>query len=168
MAQQVEFENVVASTRKAARYHGPAVRLALSREAPGSYRKRVPIHGPEMAAAAVRDVLSGLAQERFVALNLDIRCRLISVTNVAEGSFSACPVDPRVLFAAALLAGPATSLILAHNHPSGDSSPSSEDFDLTRRLCEAGEILGIRVRDHIVIGGDEFRSIRELRPELFR
>lgn len=148
------------------RYHVSAVRLALVREAPGAYRRRPLIRDPEAAAATIRDALSGLAQERFVSLHLDTRSRLLSVANISEGSLTACPVDPKVVFSTALLAG-ATRIILAHNHPSGDPAPSPEDLDLTERLCEAGELLGIRVDDHVIIGGQEHQSIRELNPRLF-
>jgi DNA repair protein RadC len=114
----------------------------------------------------VAEGLCDLAQERFIALLLDVRHRLLAVVTVAEGGLTACVVDPRVLFAAALVSG-ANAVLVAHNHPSGDPSPSAEDLDLTRQLVQAGAVLRLPVLDHVVVGGDDYRSIRELHPLLF-
>jgi DNA repair protein RadC len=151
----------------ALRYHAPALRLTLVREAPGAYRQRPIIRSPESAAAAVQEVLGSLPHERFVVLLLDSRGRLLGVANVSDGSMVACPVDIRLLFATVLLAG-AARIIVAHGHPSGDPSPSQEDKDLTRRLVEAGQILGVPVDDHVIIGGTEHHSLRSSDPMLFR
>jgi DNA repair protein RadC len=102
----------------AARYHAPALRLTLVREAPGAYRQRPIIRTPEAAAAAVQDVLGALLHERFVVLLLDARGRLLGVANVSDGSMVACPVDVRLLYATILVAG-AARVIVAHSHPSG-------------------------------------------------
>src|SRR5574343_609350 len=142
------------------RYPAPSVRLMLVRDASSSTRRHTYVRSSTDAYAAVRPVLESLAQERFVALLLDQRSKLLSVATVAEGGFSECPVDPKAIFAAALLSG-ATALILAHNHPSGDPTPSAPDLALTRRLVDGGTLLCIRVLDHIVIGNDNFVSLRE-------
>ncbi len=150
-----------------ARYHAPALRLTLVREAPGAYRQRPIIRTPEAAAAAVQDVLGSLLHERVVVLLLDARGRLRGVANVSDGSMTACPVDVRLLFAAILVAGAARAIV-AHSHPSGDPSPSPEDRNLTRRLVEAGQLLGVPVDDHVIIGGAEHHSLRSSDPGLFQ
>jgi DNA repair protein RadC len=90
-------------------------------------------------------------KEHFVALHLDSKNRLVCIDLVASGSMSACIVHPREVFKSALLSS-AAALILVHNHPSGDPSPSREDTEITKRLREAGDLLGVRVLDHIIIG----------------
>ena len=93
-------------------------------------------------------------------LALDARNRPIGANTVSMGSLSASIVHPREVFKFAILAN-ASSLILAHNHPSEDRSPSSDDIALTRRLVQAGELLGIEVLDHVVMGGQDFLSFKE-------
>jgi len=78
----------------------------------------------------------------------------MSVTVVAEGSSDTCPVDPREVFRTAVAEG-ASSVLVAHNHPSGDPTPSADDLVLTERLICAGEVLGLPVIDHLVVGGGE-------------
>ncbi len=99
-------------------------------------------------------------REHFVCLHLDSRNRVTSMETVAVGTLNASLVHPREVFKAAILAN-AASVIVAHNHPSADVTPSSEDIALTKRLMEAGEILGIEVLDHIVVGGERFTSCKE-------
>lgn len=95
--------------------------------------------------------LSKETKEHFVALHLDGKNRIICYDTVSIGSLGASIVHPREVYKAALLSSAAAVLFL-HNHPSGETTPSREDFEITRRLREAGELLGIRVLDHIIIG----------------
>ncbi|MBM4268749.1 MAG: DNA repair protein RadC [Deltaproteobacteria bacterium] len=104
--------------------------------------------------------LAGLRQERFYVLLLDGKGRLQSEVRVSEGTLTASLVHPREVFRFALREA-AASLILAHNHPSGDPTPSPEDESLTRRLCSAGELLGVRILDHVVIGSSTWLSFAE-------
>ena len=102
----------------------------------------------------VADAFSFLRQEskeHFLALHLDSKNKLICIDHVSSGSLSACVVHPREVFKSALLSS-AAALILIHNHPSGDSTPSREDHEITKRLKDASELLGIRLLDHVVIG----------------
>lgn len=147
------------------KYAAPTVRLMLVREAPGAYAQRVVIKDAHAAYRAVREALEILPHERFVALLLDAKNRLLSVAHIADGGITGCPVDPRILFAAALLAG-ANAVIVAHNHPSGDCQPSPEDFALTKKLAQAGVTIGVRVADHIVVGSGEFYSMQDHQPSL--
>ena len=89
-------------------------------------------------------------REMFVVLHLDVRNRVVAHEITSIGSQTASLVHPREVFKSAILKG-ACSLILAHNHPSGDPSPSKDDVDLTNRLVEAGRLMGIDVLDHIIV-----------------
>lgn len=117
------------------------------------------------AAMVFRQYLGDVPEEHFLLMVLDSRRRVIGVSEVSVGTLSASLVHPREVFRAAILLNGA-AVIAAHNHPSGDSTPSSEDRDVTRRLQRAGELLGIPVADHVVLGenredGRGFFSFRE-------
>lgn len=104
----------------------------------------------------------GNDQERFVVACLDTKNRVQSVVVVTVGTLDASLVHPREVFKPAIIEG-SSSVILSHNHPSGNTTPSREDIQVTDRLTEAGELLGITVLDHIVYGDgtSEVLSIRE-------
>ena len=89
--------------------------------------------------------------EQFKVLLLNRAMKVLGVCEVSTGNVSGCIADPKLVFSAALKAN-ASFIILAHNHPSGNPDPSPEDIDITRRLKEVGDVMGIRVLDHIVIG----------------
>ena len=99
-------------------------------------------------------------KEYFVCLYLNARNQVIHREVVSIGSLSASIVHPREVFQAGV-ANSAASVILAHNHPSGDVSPSKDDIDLTLRLVKAGQIMGIEVLDHIIMAANDFLSLRE-------
>jgi DNA repair protein RadC len=122
---------------------------------------------PEQAAAVLRERARVLQHEVFWALMLDSKNRLIGEPQkISEGTLNSSLVHPRELFKKALQFSCA-SMILAHNHPSGDPTPSSEDIKVTKQLIGAGEVMGIKVLDHIVIGhrkyhnSTDFLSLRE-------
>lgn len=98
-------------------------------------------------------------KEYFFALHLDGKNRICCVDEVSVGSLNQSVVHPREVFKTALISS-AAALILIHNHPTGDPTPSSEDISITRRLKEAGEIIGIKLLDHIIIG-DSYVSFVE-------
>lgn len=108
---------------------------------------------PEQAVAAFTALLGEPDREYMIALMLDGKNRITSVHRISEGSLNQSIVHPRETFKAAILSN-AASIILAHNHPSGDPSPSKEDMAITRRLVDAGEMLGIKVLDHVIVGTD--------------
>jgi DNA repair protein RadC len=108
----------------------------------------------------VSDELMPLKQEHFLALYLDTKNHIIKRHLISKGTLNSSLVHPREVFNPAVKAS-ANSLILVHNHPSGDPSPSKEDETVTKNLVNAGELLGISVLDHIIIGNDEFISLRE-------
>ena len=99
-------------------------------------------------------------REHFVCLYLNARNQVMRKEVVSIGSLSSAIVHPREVFGLAV-ALPVASVILAHNHPSGDVSPSQDDLNLTRRLVQVGEILGIDVLDHVIISCDDFLSMKE-------
>ena len=118
------------------------------------------IRHPEDTLPILEAELSELAYERFVALALSSKNHVIAVLPVSSGSLNASIVHPRELFQRAILSNSA-ALIVAHNHPSGDPSPSPEDIVLTRKLVEAGEILDIPVLDHVILGYSKYVSFKE-------
>ena len=118
------------------------------------------IRRPEDTLPVLEAELSELAYEKFIALALSTKNHVIAVLPVSSGSLNASIVHPRELFQRAILANCA-SLILAHNHPSGDPVPSPEDIALTRKLIDAGLLLDIPVLDHIVLGYGCYVSFKE-------
>ena len=115
---------------------------------------------PEDTLPVLEAELSELGYEKFIALALNTKNHVTAVLPVSSGSLNASIVHPRELFQRAILANCA-SLILAHNHPSGDPAPSPEDIALTRKLIEAGLLLDIPVLDHIVLGYGRYVSFKE-------
>jgi len=106
-------------------------------------------------------VVAGLDREAFFVVLLDGKNRASGINLVSLGSLTAALVHPREVFKAAI-AGSAAALVLVHNHPSGDPSPSPEDRAITERLVQVGELVGIKVLDHIVLGeAGTFRSFAD-------
>jgi len=101
-------------------------------------------------------------KEHFYVMHLDIRSRVTLVELVSMGTLNASLVHPRETFRRAIIAGSA-NIIVAHNHPSGDIEPSDEDTKTTKLLFEAGNILGIKLFDHVILTNDKFFSFRENR-----
>ncbi len=124
-------------------------------------REQLTVHEPRDAYRCVAPYLLGAERERFVVVVLDIRNRPLRVVRVAEGSVDACPVDPREIFVHAVRAR-GSAVLVAHNHPSGDPTPSAQDVALTDRLRKAGEVLSLPLVDHIIVGTeDSFISLAE-------
>ena len=99
-------------------------------------------------------------KEMFITLHLDGKNRIICMDIVSIGSLNQSIVHPRSVFQTACLSA-AAAILCIHNHPSGDPTPSSEDISITRRLKDAGEIMGIRLLDHIIVGDGEYLSFVE-------
>ena len=99
-------------------------------------------------------------REGFHVVLLDVRGRLLKAVQVAEGSLSQCPVSPRDALRPAVREG-AHGIVFAHNHPSGDPSPSPEDQDLTERLRAAAELVGVLARDHVIVAASGYYSFVE-------
>lgn len=127
-------------------------------------RTRLPeaqtIRSPHDAADLLMEQLRYLHKEHFVCLFLNTKNHIIAQETLSIGSLNASIVHPREVFRAAIKCSSA-SVVCAHNHPSGDPTPSPEDIRMTERLCRAGDIVGIDVLDHIVIGDGKFVSLKE-------
>lgn len=139
----------------------PGFRIALVREPGVRLAERPQVRVPAQAAPLFAQYIGDADREVFVVAMLTVRHRLIGVHTVSVGCLTGALVAPREVFKPAILAGCA-ALLLAHNHPSGDPEPSAEDIALTRRLTSAGQLLGIEILDHLVIGeAGRFVSLRE-------
>ena len=114
--------------------------------------KQEPISTPEAAVALARQIIADDAKEHFWTLLLNAQNRLVAAHEVSTGTLSAALVHPREVFGPALRIMGVASIILIHNHPSGDPTPSREDLRLTRQLADAGKLLDIAVHDHVIIG----------------
>ena len=118
------------------------------------------VNTPADCASILRSLLEDEASEVFVILCLSAKHRVVAYHEVSRGALDQTIVHPREVFKAAMLAN-AFAIVLAHNHPSGNAAPSSDDIALTNRLVAAGNLLGIPILDHIVIGDRRHVSMRE-------
>ena len=122
------------------------------------------LNNSEKVANITREILANQPKEQFWIFLLDTKNRIIGMTMVSQGTLNSSLVHPREVYQPAILSN-ASAIIAVHNHPSGDSFPSTEDLGVTSRLIKAGEIIGIRLLDHVIIG-DDYTSIRECHGEL--
>jgi DNA repair protein RadC len=136
-----------------------AVELSKRLESTADESQRPAIKSPEDVANIVRSQLKGKKREHFLVLCLDTRNRLINCRPVSMGSLDTSVVHPREAFKEAVSSS-AASVIFVHNHPSGDPEPSKEDIELTKRLAEAGKIVGIEVLDHIIVCDKDYLSLK--------
>lgn len=148
--------------RKHLRYMVPQIRLALVKE-PGA--KPQPICCPEDIGKFVEPLVLA-SEEQFVAFHLDAKNQVTGYHIVSHGTVTASLVHPREVFKAALLSN-SHALIVAHNHPAGSLTPSTEDIDVTRTLISAGDLLGVKVIDHIIVSSNGLHSLRENHPHLW-
>ena len=121
----------------------------------------VNISVPQTVADLVTKYVGLPDREMFIVLAVNVRNKITGIHTVSVGSLDTSIVHPREVFKFAILAN-ASSIIVAHNHPSGDTTPSSDDIELTKRLKQASEILAIDLLDHIVLGHDgQYLSFRD-------
>ena len=118
-----------------------------------------PITSPADVLPEIRHIRD-LNKEHFVAIFLNARNQVIKTETISIGSLNSSLVHPREVFAPAVGIS-AASVILGHNHPSGDVTPSKEDISLTKRMVQAGQIMGIEVVDHLIVASDKFLSMKE-------
>jgi len=123
-------------------------------------QKDYDIKNPQSVVKAIRSSIKDKAKEHFKLILLDNRNKIIGISTISIGTLNASLVHPREIFKEAIIHNSA-SVVLAHNHPSGDPEPSEEDIKITERLVKSGKILGIEVIDHIVIGKANFVSFKE-------
>lgn len=145
------------SQRRAARI---CAAFELGRRAVGAATARASLERAVDVYQLLAPRMAGLAQEIFVVIGIDVRNRILDVVEVGRGSVADVAVHPREVFRP-LIRMAAAGGVLAHNHPTGDSTPSHDDIELTRRLREVGAVLGIPIIDHVVIGDGRHHSIAE-------
>jgi len=138
--------------------------LEIGRRIALDIETRIVIKSPDDVRQVVKQILMqemrGYDREHFMALYLDRKGGLIVKEDVSVGGLHSSIVHPREVFKTAVKRS-AASIILAHNHPSGDPAPSREDIEITRRLLDAGRIMGIEILDHVIIGEQTYCSLKE-------
>ncbi|PKO18701.1 DNA repair protein RadC [candidate division BRC1 bacterium HGW-BRC1-1] len=140
-------------------YRIPVVSLRLVREKSSSYAEKQ-ITDSRATYNLFRSLVEDRDREHLWLICLDTKNRVNCLAEIAIGSLNAAIVHPREVFKTALLANAATVIVL-HNHPSGDCAPSHEDRTITKRLVEAGKLLGVPMLDHIIIGNGRFYSFAD-------
>ena len=140
-------------------YKVPAYKVMLVRDNTRIETETKFINSPDDVNKIIQSYLNGVDREHFVIVLLNRKNGIIGINTVSVGDLSSSIVHPREVFKPAIVAG-AASIILAHNHPSGDPKPSLVDVRVTKRIKEAGDILGIEVLDHIIIGDGCYESLK--------
>lgn len=135
------------------------VSLKMVKESSILYENRR-IHTPNEAAEIFKDMLESSDREKLIVCCLNSKNEPTSISIVSIGSLNSSIVHPREVFKTAVISN-AASIIVAHNHPSGDTTPSKEDIDITERLKSSGQIIGIQLLDHLIIGNGRCLSLKE-------
>ena len=141
-------------------YRLPRYRVSLVREGSCASAHNA-IRTPKDVFTIIDSEYETAVVETAMMLALDTKNKVIGVFTVSTGSLNASIIHPRDIFQRAILSN-AASVILVHNHPSGDPTPSPEDIELTRKLVEAGKVMDIGVLDHIIVGEGRYSSLKEL------
>ena len=135
------------------------VSIKMVKESSFLYQTRT-ISSPKNAYEMIKEQLEGLDREQFIIACLNTKNEPTNITVVSVGTLNKAIVHPREVFKTAILSN-AASIMAFHNHPSGDTTASQQDIQLTNRLYEAGELLGIKLLDHLIIGDGTFTSLKE-------
>ena len=135
------------------------VSIKMVKESSFLYQTRQ-ILSPKDAYEMIKEQLEGLDREQFIIACLNTKNEPTNISVVSVGSLNKAIVHPREVFKTAILSN-AASIMAFHNHPSGDTTPSDQDIQLTHRLVEVGELLGIKLLDHLIIGDSSFTSLKE-------
>jgi DNA repair protein RadC len=146
---KLDLQKKTTKRRRRRIYETPVYKVALVEEGTVTVPKKR-IGSPEEAVHIIREFLRGVDREHFVGLYLDSSNQLICIHPVSVGTLNASLVHPREVFKLACIVS-AASVIVAHNHPSGNTEPSREDISVTKQLVEAGKILDIPVHDHLIV-----------------
>lgn len=141
----------------------PSLTVSVVRDGASEIDERPTLNQPAKVAALMRAIVGSDEREHFVAFRLDARSKVKGYTEVSVGTLTASLVHPREVFRAAIVAG-AAAIVIAHNHPSGDATPSPEDKATTNRLVKAGALIGIQVLDHVIVSTDKHFSFRDGGP----
>ena len=135
------------------------VSIKMVKESSFLYQTRQ-ILSPNDAYEMIKEQLEGLDREQFIIACLNTKNEPTNISVVSVGSLNKAIVHPREVFKTAILSN-AASVMAFHNHPSGETTPSQQDIQLTNRLYEVGELLGIKLLDHLIIGDRTFTSLKE-------
>ena len=135
------------------------VSIKLVKESSFLYQTRT-ISSPKDAYEMIKDQLQDLDREQFIIACLNTKNEPTNISVVSVGTLNKAIVHPREVFKTAILSN-AASIMAFHNHPSGETTPSQQDIQLTNRLYEAGELLSIKLLDHLIIGDGTFTSLKE-------
>jgi DNA repair protein RadC len=139
-------------------YKGIRCRVCLVRE--DTNDEIIKINSESDVYELVKDELAGSDREMILSVMLTVKNDLIGVETVSIGSITASTTTPRDIFKSAILAN-AVAIIVCHNHPSGDLAPSKNDIEITKQLIAAGELLGIKVLDHLIVSNQGYKSLRD-------
>lgn len=133
--------------------------MELGRRLSTERKTKLRVRDSSEIAEIVSNKLAGDKREHFIAFYLNSKLEIEQEYTVSIGNLDSAPVHPREVFGPAIKRS-AAAVIVAHNHPSGDPSPSTEDFEVTKRLKKAGELLGIRLLDHVIVGDGKYTSMK--------
>jgi len=139
-------------------YKGMRCRVYLVRE--GNADEVIKLNNSSDVYELIKDELANSDREMLLSVMVTSKNQLIGVETVSIGSISATSMSPREVFKSAILAN-AVGIILCHNHPSGELTPSNEDIQMTKLLVEAGKLLGIKVLDHIIVSNKGYQSLSD-------
>ena len=139
-------------------YKGIRCRVCLVRE--NTSEELIKINNESDAYELVKDELAGSDREILLSVMLTVKNDLIGVETVSIGSITASTTTPRNIFKSAILSN-AVAIIICHNHPSGELIPSKNDIEITKQLIDAGELLGIKVLDHLIVSNQGYKSLRD-------
>lgn len=134
-----------------------SIRMVKEKELEVNFKN---VNSPEYAKEIIKEFIGDMDREYLAVICLDVKNKITSITANSIGSLNSSIVHPREVFKTAILSNSA-SIIIGHNHPSGDPTPSEEDINVTYSLKEGGRILGIELLDHIIIGDNEYVSLKE-------
>ncbi len=136
-----------------------SLELARRYSARNEMLPRDSMRNPDAVANVLMEELRGLKQEHLIAILVNAKCEVESKVTVSIGELTFTSIHPRDVFRPAIRKG-AAGIILAHNHPSGDPTPSREDIESTRRLVEVAKVMGIKILDHIILGEGKYISLK--------
>ncbi|MDN5371880.1 MAG: repair protein RadC [Carnobacterium sp.] len=155
----MEQEMVITENKKVAAKRVDIVKIQMVKEGSLLYKNRT-VHSPQNGFDLMKQFLGDVDREHFIVMCLDTKNQPTSLNICHIGSLNSSLVHPREVFKPAILSN-AASIMVGHNHPSGNPEPSEADIMMTRRLEEAGDLMGIRLLDHLIIGEDTYISLKE-------
>lgn len=149
-------------TKYTTKINHSTLRNELVKEKCVNYKKFQKLNSPLTIVTALNDLLDlqNMAEEYLYMLTFNNKCAVTGIFEISHGTVNSSVASPREIFNKALLIG-AVNIILIHNHPSGDIEPSKQDLLLTKRVQEAGILLNVELLDHIIIGFQQFKSLKE-------